>query len=415
MLIRPPCANPLRRPARKMANIAPFHVMDILGRAREQETKGQRIIHMEVGEPDFPTPAPIVAAGQRALEEGNIHYTAPLGLPALREAIARFYRTHYEVDVPARRIVVTPGASMSLQLALGVLIDLGDDVLVTDPGYPCNRNMVRLFGGNPVPLPVGIETNYQPTRMLVSCCATPTTSAIVLTTPSNPTGGVVSLSMMAGILEEARHLNAALVVDEIYLGLVYDSVAQALGTDALGREWKAAGRPYPGTAAALSDEIFVIDGFSKYFGMTGWRLGWMIVPEPFLKDVEKLAQNLYLSAPTVAQHAALAAFEPETLAILEERRRAFEHRRDFLLPALRDLGFSVARPDGAFYLYVDCSRFAEDSLVFANGLLEQVGVAITPGIDFGDNAPERYVRFAYTTCLDDLREGVERIRRYLSV
>jgi len=398
--------NPLRGPAKKMADIAPFYVMDILGRAKELEARGRRIIHMEIGEPDFPTPEPVVEAGIDALIAGHTHYTAPLGLPALREAIADFYRRRHGVNIPAHRVVITPGASGALQLALATLINPGDDVIIADPGYPCNRNMIRLFEGNAVPIPVGLDTDYQPTPALIARHATPATSAIVLTTPSNPTGALIPLRNMLGILEQGSRLNARLVVDEIYLGLVYGAAA----TDAIHRD-----KADIGTAAALSDEIFVINGFSKYFGMTGWRLGWMVAPESFLPEIEKLAQNLYLAAPTVAQHAALSALQPETLAILDTRRKEFQRRRDFLLSALRDIGFQLPlEPQGAFYLYADCSLFTENSLLFANQLLENAGVAITPGLDFGQNAPERYVRFAYTTGMENLHEGVERLRRYLS-
>nr|VFK01296.1 MAG: Aspartate/methionine/tyrosine aminotransferase [Candidatus Kentron sp. LFY] len=410
-----------------MADIAPFYVMDILGRAKELEAQGREIIHMEVGEPDFPTPQPVIEAGIQALRAGHTHYTASLGIPALRQAIADFYLRRYGVHIPAHRIAITPGVSSALQLALATLIDPGDEVMVADPGYPCNRNMIRLFEGTTVAVPVGIETAYQLTPRLITRHATPSTSAIVLTTPSNPTGTLVTPGNMAGILREARRLDARVVVDEIYLGLVYDDATVAVavtgGADApmagttasdTGDTRDAAGT-HVGTALALSDDIFLASGFSKYFGMTGWRLGWMIVPECFLPDIERLAQNLYLAPPTMAQYAALTAFRPETLAILEARRQEFQRRRDFLLPALEEIGFHIpVKPHGAFYLYADCSPFSEDSARFADDLLENAGVAITPGIDFGDNAPERHVRFAYTTSMENLHEGVERLRRYLS-
>nr|VFK40255.1 MAG: Aspartate/methionine/tyrosine aminotransferase [Candidatus Kentron sp. TC] len=395
-----------RGPALKMADIAPFHVMEILGYAKELKAGGREIIHMEIGEPDFPTPEPIVEAGIRALRAGHTGYTATLGLPELKERIADFYRQRHGVDIPARRIAITPGASGALQIVLATLIDPGDEVVIADPGYPCNRNMIRLFEGNAIDIPVRSDTGYQLTPELVSRHATPSTSAIVLTTPSNPTGALAPLRNMAGIIEEANCLGARVVLDEIYLELVYDAVTEIVPD---------ADKADIGTAAALSDEIFVISGFSKYFGMTGWRLGWAIIPDPFLREFEKLAQNLYLSAPTVAQQAALSAFRPETLTILEERRREFQRRRNFLLPALRNIGFRIpVEPRGAFYLYADCGRFTEDSLSFAYDLLENAGVAVTPGIDFGRNASNRYLRFAYTTGMENLREGVERLRRYLS-
>ena len=388
----------LCRPAARMADITPFYVMELLGRAKELEAQGREIIHMEVGEPDFPTPEPVVAAGMRALAEGHTKYTHALGIPALREAIAGFYRARYGVHVPARRIAVTPGASGALQLALAALVDPGDDVLVADPGYPCNRNMIRLLGGNPIDIPVGPETAYQPAPEPVSRHLTPSTRAIVLASPSNPTGTLISPRDMADIRDRTSGRNIGVIVDEIYLGLVYGQDAEEVNT-----------------ALALSDDIFVIGSFSKYFGMTGWRIGWLVGPEPFARDIEKLAQNLYLSAPTVAQYAALAAFEPETRAILEARRRIFQARRDFLLPALRELGFEIpVVPQGAFYLYANCSRFTRDSLPFAMELLEHAGVAITPGLDFGRNGARDHVRFAYTTDMENLRAGVERLRGYLA-
>lgn len=381
-----------------MADIAPFYVMEILGRAKELEREGRRIIHMEVGEPDFPTPSPIIEAGIGALGEGKTKYTHALGIPELREAIAGFYDQRYGVRVSPDRIAVTPGASSALQLALAVLIDPGDDVLVTDPGYPCNRPMIRLLGANPVDVPAGPDTAYQPTPALISRCLGASARAIMLTSPANPAGTLIPPGDMAGILECSARQNTAVVVDEIYLGLVYGE-----------------GQKDIGTALGLSQDIFVVGGFSKYFGMTGWRLGWLVAPKAFMGDIKRVAQNLYLSAPTMAQYGALAAFKPETRAILEARRREFQARRDFLLPALRGIGFGIrVEPRGAFYLYADCSRFSRDSLAFALTLLENVGVAVTPGRDFGQNGTDHHVRFAYTTCLEDLRVGVERLRAHLS-
>nr|VFJ60411.1 MAG: Aspartate/methionine/tyrosine aminotransferase [Candidatus Kentron sp. FW]VFJ70572.1 MAG: Aspartate/methionine/tyrosine aminotransferase [Candidatus Kentron sp. FW] len=397
--------NTLREPASRMADIAPFYVMDILGRAKELEARGRRIIHMEIGEPDFPTPKPIIEAGMAALSAGHTRYTATLGLPRLKEVIADFYLRRYGVDISPHRIAITPGTSGALQLALATLINPGDEVMVADPGYPCNRNMIRLLDGKTIDIPVGPDTAYQLTPDLIARYATPSTSVVTLTTPSNPTGTLVPLRDMAGILRQASRANIGVVVDEIYLNLVYEATTTGIGDTA---------EVDVGTASKLSDEIFVINGFSKYFGMTGWRLGWIVVPEPFLHAIEKLAQNLYLSAPTMAQYAALAAFRPETLAILDARRKELQRRRDFLLPALREIGFDIPiTPHGAFYLYADCSLFTKNSLLFANELLAHAGVAITPGIDFGKNIPQQYVRFAYTTSMENLHEGVERLRRHL--
>ena len=377
-----------------MGDIEPFHVMELLGRARELEAAGRSIIHMEIGEPDFTTPQPVVEAAQRALVEGRTHYTPALGLPALREAIAGFYRSRYGVELPARRIVITPGASGALLLALGVLLDRDSEVLMADPGYPCNRHFVRFIEGRARPIAVGADTDYQLTAELLATHWNEATRAAMIATPSNPTGTLIPADELAAMASLVRERGGALLVDEIYHGLVY-------------------GQATP-TALALSDELFVINSFSKYFSMTGWRLGWLVVPEAYVRQVEKLAQNLFIAAPTLAQYAALAALGEETLAILEQRRLAFQQRRDFLLPALRELGFGIpVTPQGAFYLYTDCSRFSDDSLRFATELLEKSGVAVTPGIDFGSHLPQKHLRFAYTTSLEKLAEGVARIRRHI--
>ncbi len=378
-----------------MGDIGPFHVMELLARARELEAAGRSIIHMEIGEPDFATPQPIIDAAQRALSEGKTHYTPALGLPALREAISRFYRRRYGVDVPARRIVITPGASGALLLALGVLLDRDSEVLMADPGYPCNRHFVRFVEGRARGIEVGSDTDYQLTVALLRAHWSEATRAVMVATPSNPTGTVIPADELAAMADLAREKHSALLVDEIYHGLIY-------------------GQPTP-TALALSDDLFVINSFSKYFCMTGWRLGWLVVPGAYVREVEKLAQNLFIAAPTLAQYAALAAFEDESLTILEQHRQAFQQRRDYLLPALRELGFGIpVTPQGAFYLYADCSRFSDNSFRLAGELLEQAGVAVTPGIDFGNHLPEKHLRFAYTTSLESLTEGVERIRRFFA-
>ncbi len=383
-----------RRAAARMEDIAPFYVMDLLARAKAMEAEGRRIIHMEVGEPDFTTPQPIVEAGKRALDRGFTHYTAAAGLPELRLAIARFYAEQYALNLSPDRIVLTPGASGALQLVMGTLVDPGDEVILADPGYPCNRHFVRLAEGRAVNVAVGPGTDYQLDHHLVRQFGSAHTRAVMVASPSNPTGTVVGIDEMRSIHRVTTDLDAHLIVDEIYHGLVYGRDAES--------------------ALSLSDDIFVINSFSKYFGMTGWRLGWLVAPEDFVRDIDKLAQNIFLAAPTLAQHAALAAFEPETVDILETRRREFQARRDFLLPALRDIGFDIpVEPEGAFYLYAGCNHFTDDSFAFALDLLDKAGVAVTPGKDFGNHAPERHVRFAYTTAMDKLEDGVERIRQFL--
>ena len=379
------------RIAQRLTGVAPFHVMELLARARALEAQGRHIVHMEIGEPDFPTAKPICDAGIRVIETGNLFYTPALGLPELREAIARFYKERYDVTVPASRIIITSGASGALLLAIAVLIDSGDGVLMADPGYPCNRNVVRMMGGVADEIAVGADSAYQLTPELVESRWTAKTRAVMVASPSNPTGTLMPAPALERIAALARARGGSLIVDEIYHGLVYEN------------EYT--------TALSFCDDVFVINSFSKYFNMTGWRLGWMVVPDAYVREFEKLSQNIYLSAPTPSQHAALAAFEPATIAILEARRAEFKARRDFLLPALREIGFSIpVVPQGAFYIYADCSALCDDSFAFARDLLEHAGVAITPGLDFGANLASRHVRFAYTSEIPQLAEGVKRIR-----
>jgi aspartate/methionine/tyrosine aminotransferase len=382
------------RIARRMSDIRPFHVMALLARARELEAQGRSIIHMEIGEPDFPSPQPVIAAGIRALQQGNIHYTPALGLPELREAIAAFYLKRYGLRISPARFVVTPGASGALLLALGILINPGEKVLMSDPGYPCNRHFVRLIESLPIGIGTDAATGYQLTPELIAKHWDTKTAAVMIASPANPTGTLLRQENLRAIVEKVQALGGRLIADEIYHGLVYQGEAA--------------------TALSVSDEVFVINSFSKYFGMTGWRLGWLVAPETYVREADKLAQNIFLAASTPAQYAALAAFQPETIAILEQRRVEFQRRRDYLLPAVRNLGFDVPiNPQGAFYLYADCSRFTKNSEAFSREVLEHAGVAITPGVDFGNYKAKRHVRFAYTTSLENLREGVRRLEAFL--
>lgn len=381
-------------PASRLQQIAPFHVMELLARAQALAAQGRDIIHMEVGEPDFPTPETIVAAAQAQIASGRVYYTPALGLPELREAIAGFYATRYGVTVPASRIVVTAGASGALLLALACLCEPGSEWLVTDPGYPCNANFIRSFEGVPVAIPVSGENNFQPTLADLQRHWNERTAGALFASPANPTGTLLEDDVLAAIASDVRERRGQLIVDEIYHGLTYERDAT--------------------TALQFGDDIFVVQSFSKYFNMTGWRLGWLVVPERFARDVEKLAQNLFIAASTPAQYAALAAFAPDTLALLESRRAEFGRRRDFLLPEIEKLGFKIgAKPQGAFYIYADCSALTDDSERFAQDLLETAGVALTPGIDFGASAPKSHVRLAYTTDSERLGEAVDRLRRYL--
>jgi len=382
-----------RRLAGRMASIEPFHVMDVQARAHALEAQGRRIVHMEIGQPDFGAPPQVAEAAIAAIGARRLGYTASAGLPELREAIARYYRDRLGAHVPAERVVVTTGASGALLLALGVLVDPGDEVLMPDPCYPCNRHFVRLFDAVPRTLAVDERQSYQLSAADVRSAWTGATRCVMLASPSNPTGTLIESEALRGIIDEARRSGGTVIVDEIYQGLVY------------GRR--------PATALAIADDVFVVASFSKYFNMTGWRLGWIVAPEPYVREIEKLAQNVAICPPAPSQHAALAAFRPDTLALLEERRAEFERRRDFMVPALRRLGFRVPIvPEGAFYIYAGCERFG-DSWTLALDLLERAGVAITPGIDFGTNRPGSHVRFAYTRALPDLEEGVAAIARAL--
>lgn len=384
----------LRQPAR-LGLITPFEVMEVLDAAQRLERAGHDVIHLEVGEPDFPTPAPIVDAARDAFDHAGLGYTPALGLPPLREAIARHYRDAFGVAVDPARVVVTPGSSAALLLAMGLHVDAGDRVLMADPTYPCNRHFATFVGGVAGLVPTGPETGYQLTRAALEDAFTADVAAVIVASPSNPTGTCVPADEVRAIAELCRERGAALIVDEIYQGLVY------------GRE--------PETALAVAPDAVVISSFSKYFQMTGWRLGWMVVPEPAIRDVEKLAQNLYICASTPAQHAALAAFDPATVAILEERRGVLAARRDALLDALPATGFRVrVRPDGAFYVYCDVSGVCDDSFALAGRLLRDAHVAITPGRDFGLNRPGDHVRIAYTQDVPRLREACTRIRAALA-
>lgn len=380
--------------ATRMAGIEPFHVMELMARAQALEAQGHDIVHMEVGEPDFPTPQPVIEAAQRFLAGGHVHYTNALGITPLREAIANFYATRYGITVDPSRIVVTAGASGALLLALGALITPGDEWLLTDPGYPCNRHFVRFCEGVPQALNVDATTNFQPTAAQVGAGWTARTKGLLVASPANPTGTLIEPAELAMLWQIVQSRGGTLIVDEIYHGLTY-------GFDAR-------------TALELSDDIIVINSFSKYFGMTGWRLGWLVLPPHMVRNVEKLAQNLYIAPSTIAQHAAVAAFTPETLAICEARRAEFQARRDLLLPGLKRLGFNIAtEPKGAFYIYAGIGNLESDSYRFAGRLLNEAGVAATPGLDFGNNAPGRHMRFAYTTSSDQLALGLERMATLL--
>lgn len=377
-----------------MQHIGPFHVMSLLEQAKQMEAQGQSVIHMEIGEPDFPTPDAIIQAGIQALRNGRTRYTASKGLPELRQAIADYYAQRYQVKVETDRIIVTPGASGALQLALGALIGRDDEVLMADPTYPCNRHLVSLVEGKPVAIATIPENGFQPTVEQIAAHWTDRTKAVMLATPANPTGSTVPRQSMRAIAELVAQRNGTLIVDEIYQGLVYED------------------EDY--TALAVSDNCLVINSFSKFFQMTGWRLGWLIAPPELVEPIERLAMNAFLAAPTVAQYAALAAFQADTLQLLDARREELRQRRDYLLHALRNMGFKIpVKPQGAFYIYADCSAVCDDSQQFAQALLNSQQLAVTPGLDFGSNQPHRFIRFAYTAGTPVLEQAMHRLRQFL--
>jgi aspartate/methionine/tyrosine aminotransferase len=378
------------RTARRAAEIEPFEVMDVLSRAQALERAGRRVVHMEIGEPDFTAPAPVVEAGIRAMRDGRTAYTATLGLRSLREAISAHYRSKFSASIDPDRIAITAGASGGLLTLAALYVDAGDEILVPDPGYPGYRHFVRAFEGLAKVLPVGGQTDFQPTLEMVRAAWGPRTKGLLLGSPSNPTGTLVSRNELMGIAQFIAERGGVLIVDEIYQGLVY-------GMD-------------PWTAFGLPGEVVLVNSFSKYFCMTGWRLGWVVLPQGAVREFEKLAQHLFISAPAAAQHAAVAAFCGDSISILEQRRSEFARRRDFLVPALKSAGLSIpAEPHGAFYVFADCGA---DARRFARELLEKEAVAATPGLDFGGNGTDRFVRFAYTRSMEDLEEAARRIARF---
>ena len=387
---------PQKPPPRK-PEVSPFRVMTVMHRAGELERAGRHIIHTEVGEPDFSTAAPIIEAAKRALDQGRTQYTQSVGILPLREAIAERYRRLHGLHIDPRRILVTPGASAGLSMLAYMLAGSGDEVLLADPAYPCVRNFIRMQGAVPRLVPVDAARDYQPQPADLDAHYTEHSRSLWLASPANPAGTVLGRQRLTALCEWARQRGLSLLVDEIYHGLHYiDDLPCVLEID---------------------PDAYVVNGFSKYFGMTGWRLGWIVVPEAALERAMALAQNLYVSAPSIAQYAALAAFDDATIEIFEERRQAFRQRRDYFCAALKDLGFGLPpNIDGAFYAYADISafaHFADDCEAFCSRMLEEHGLALTPGSDFGEHQAQRHVRFAFTTSMANLEEAVARLQRAL--
>jgi aspartate/methionine/tyrosine aminotransferase len=392
------------RLARRLEHIEPFWVMECAKHAEQiarspacdPAAAGEPMIFLNIGEPDFTAPPPVLAAAEAALRAGRTQYTQATGLATLRERIAAWYGTRFGLDIDPARIVVTAGASAALQLACLALFEDGDEVLLPDPSYPCNRHFVAAAGARARLLPSTPASRFQLDASTVAAHWNAATRGVLLASPSNPTGTSIAPAEMAAIAEVVRARGGVTIVDEIYLGLGYD--------DAFGA-----------SALALGDDIVSINSFSKYFSMTGWRLGWMVLPPALVAPVERLAQNLYICASTLAQHAALACFEPESIAEYERRRGEFRRRRDYVVPALERLGLPVpVMPDGAFYAWADCSRHGTSSWDFCHAMMDRAHVALTPGRDFGPAAAERYLRLSFASSMTQLESAIARLRRELA-
>jgi aspartate/methionine/tyrosine aminotransferase len=390
------------RIAQRAQRIEPFHVMEVAKAAADmalqQASDAPAMLYLNIGEPDFTAPPSVVEAAQKALHDGRTQYLPALGLHALRERLSGWYAQRFGVEVPARRIVITAGASAALQLACLALIEAGDEVLMPDPSYPCNRQFVSAAEGRAVLLPCGATQRYQLGMEQVRQHWTPATRGVMLASPSNPTGTSIAPDEMARIHDWVSQRGGVTLVDEIYLGLSFDAT-------------------YGQTALAIDDQVISINSFSKYFNMTGWRLGWLVVPDALVPVIERLAQNLFICASAIAQHAALACFEADSLALYEQRRAEFKARRDFFVPALQECGLSVpVMPDGAFYAWADCTALCQrlgvpGSWALAFELMRRVGVAATPGRDFGSHQTEQHIRFSTANSMAQLRDAAARLRR----
>ena len=378
------------RIAQRAQAIAPFFAMELSKQAQALAAQGHDVIKLNIGEPDFGAAPAVVAAMRAAVTEQKTQYTAALGIAPLRESIAQHYADTYGVHVSPSRIVVTAGGSAALLLACAALVDVGDEVLMADPCYPCNRQFVGSYGGTTKLVPTDASTRYQLNAAHIATHWGERSRGVLLASPANPTGTALPLAELAAVCAAVKARGGYRIVDEIYLGLSYSDTRQSV--------------------LSVDDEAVVVQSFSKYFNMTGWRLGWIIAPEWLVPTLEKLAQHLFICPSTPTQHAALACFQADSLALYEERRAAFKARRDYLVPALRNLGFGVpVMPDGAFYVYADVSKFSTDSAAFAQTLLHRAHVAVTPGLDFGDAAPRQHVRFSYAAGLETLHAAVNRL------
>lgn len=372
----------------KARQIPPFIVMDVLERAQELERKGEHIIHLEVGEPDFDTPECVSEACHRAICEGKTHYTHSLGLMELREGIAANYWEEYHVKVSPEQIVVTSGTSPALLLLFSALLEPGDEIILSNPYYPCYPNIIRFVDGSPVFVEVLEKEGFQYLPEMIEAKMSPKVKGIMINSPSNPTGNV----MDAGRMKEVADFSPFIISDEIYHGLVYEGEAH--------------------TILEFTDHAFVINGFSKLYAMTGWRLGYVIAPKEFVRPMQKIQQNLFISASSFVQWGALTALN-EAGKEIRRMRETYDQRRRFLIPRLREMGFGITvEPTGAFYTLANAKRFSNDSYRFAFDVLQEAKVGMAPGIDFGTNA-EGYIRFSYANSLENIKEGMDRLEGYL--
>ena len=388
------------RVAHIIEKIEPFYVMEVAKAAsqlaREVAHTSRPMIFLNIGEPDFTAPPLVREAAQRAIDAGRTQYTHAVGLDSLRERISGWYRQRFAVDVPAQRIVVTAGASAALQLACLALIEPGEQMLMPDPSYPCNCHFVTAAGGEPVRIPATAAERFQLTAAKIAGHWNDKARGVLLASPSNPTGTSIHPDELRRIHEFVSSRGGITILDEIYLGLSYDET-------------------FGHTALAISDQVISINSFSKYFNMTGWRLGWVVAPEDAVLAIEKLTQNLYICPSAIAQHAALACFEPESIAEYERRRAEFKRRRDWFIPQLEKIGFDVpVVPDGAFYAWADCSAICQrlgvkDSWDLTFEIMKRAHVAVTPGRDFGVAQAARFIRFSTASSMEHLQEAAQRL------
>ena len=374
--------------SKKAQEIPPFIVMDVLEKAQELERKGEHIIHLEVGEPDFDTPECINEAGYRAICDGKTHYTHSMGLIELREAIAEDYWNKYRVKISPEQVLVASGTSPAMVLLFSALLDAGDEVILSNPYYPCYPNIIRFVDGVPVFVEVLEEEGFQYLPEMIGEKLSPKVKGIMINSPSNPTGNIMSRERMERIAQFSPYI----ISDEIYHGLVYKGEAHSI--------------------LEFTERAFVINGFSKLYAMTGWRLGYLIAPKEFIRPMQKIQQNLFISASSFSQWAALAALQSADEDV-RKMVETYDQRRRYLIPRLKELGFGITvEPTGAFYILANAKRFSKDSYRLAFDILQEAKVGVAPGIDFGSNA-EGYLRFCYANSMENIEEGMSRLERYL--